>query len=97
VKDIKPIKVLFSLKSEIEKELKEEFIQILGPMGMVEFEELKNKNAIEKHSIIEYVDELIELNILDDLIASDFKTSISKIFGENITDKEFEKEVLKVE
>jgi hypothetical protein len=65
-------------------------------MGMVEFEELKNKNAIEKHSILEYVDELIELNILNDSIASDFKSNISKIFGENITDEEFEKEVLKV-
>ena len=97
VKDIGPIKVLFSLKSEIEKELKEEFILMLGPMGMVEFDELKNKNAIEKTSLLEYVDELKELNILSDSIAKDFKISINKIFGENITDEEFEKEVLKVE
>ena len=79
------------------KELKEEFILMLGPMGMVEFDELKNKNAIEKTSLLEYVDELKELNILSDSIAKDFKISINKIFGENITDEEFEKEVLKVE
>jgi len=97
VKDIGPIKVLFSLKSEIEKELKEEFILMLGPMGMVEFDELKNKNAIEKTSLLEYVDELKELNIFSDSIAKDFKINISKIFGENITDEEFEKEILKVE
>ena len=80
-----------------EKELKEEFILMLGPMGIAEFDELKNKNAIEKSSLIDYIDELKELNILSDLIADEFKTSIGKIFGENITDEEFEKEVLKVE
>lgn len=97
VKDIEPIKVLFSLKSEIEKELKEEFILKLGPMGMAEFDDLKNKNSIEKLSLMDYVDELEELNIISDSIANDFKINIGKIFGENITDEEFEKEVLKVE
>ncbi len=96
IEDIEPIKILFSLKSEIEKELKKEFIQTLGPMGMVEFDELKNKNAIEKYSLLEYIDELRELNIINNSTTIDFKTNIGKIFGENITNEEFEKEVLKV-
>jgi signal transduction histidine kinase len=96
IKNIEPIKVLFSLRSEIEKELKEEFIQMLGPMGIVEFDVLKNKNSIQKQSINEYIDELKKLNIIHNSIAEEFKIKISKIFGENLTEEEFEKEILKV-
>jgi signal transduction histidine kinase len=95
VKDIEPIKVLFSLKSEIEKELKEEFILLLGPMGIVEFNDLKNKNAIGRYDLFKYVDSLKELNILNDSIADEFKTNIGKIFGDYVSNDIREKEVLK--
>jgi len=86
VKDIEPIKVLFSLKSEIEKELKEQFILLLGPMGIVEFNELKNKNSIGHKEIIEYIESLNELKILNNLVADGFKTDINRIFGDYSTD-----------
>jgi K+-sensing histidine kinase KdpD len=82
VKEIEPIKLLFSLKSEIEKELKEEFILLLGPMGIVEFNELKNKNSIGRKDIINYIETLKGLKILNELSAEGFKTNISKIFGD---------------
>ena len=93
VPDIEPIKVLFSLKSEIEKELKEEFILLLGPMGIVEFNDLKNKNEMGKHDLFNYIDLLKELNILSISNADEFKKNIGKIFGEYVTDEVSEKEI----
>ena len=95
VEDIEPIKVLFSPKVEIEKELKEEFILLLGPMGIVEFNDLKNKNAIGRYDLFKYVDSLKELNILNDSIADEFKTNIGKNFGDYVSNDVREKEVLK--
>ena len=92
VKDIEPIKVLFSLKSEIEKELREEFILILGPMGIAEFNDLKNKNSTGEEDLIEYIDSLKKLNILNNENADEFKTNISRIFSEYTSNGEQEKE-----
>lgn len=80
--EIEPIKLLFSLKSEIEKELKEEFILLLGPMGIVEFNDLKNHNSIGRKDIIDYIETLKKLKILNEENAEGFKTNISKIFGD---------------
>ena len=81
VEDIEPIKVLFSSKMEIENKIREEFTEILGPMGVVEFDELKNKHATEKDDILDYITSLQELNILNEANATEFKTNIEKIFG----------------
>ena len=89
VEDIEPIKVLFSSKTDMENKIKEEFVEILGPIGLVEFEDLKNKNATAKNDIIGYIDYLKELKILNDLNANKFKDGIEKIFGnENSDSKE---------
>ena len=97
IKDIMPIKVLFSLKSEIEKELKEEFIMLLGPMGIVEFNDLKNKDEIGEHDLFKYIDSLKDLNILSSSIADEFKMNIDKILGDPVSNsnKVGEREVLK--
>ena len=82
VGEIEPIKVLFSLKSEIEKELKEQFILLLGPMGIVEFNDLKIKRSLGKEDIITYIDELSDLSILDKEKKDKFKENILSIFGD---------------
>ena len=81
VRDIKPIKVLFSNKGTIEKKIKEEFKTILGPLGENEFDELKNKNAIDKEEIEEYIDFLIEKFIISYDSGEIFKERINQIFG----------------
>ena len=96
VKDIEPIKVLFSLKSEIEKELREEFILILGPMGIVEFNDLKNKNSIGENDLIEYINSLRKLKILNNQNVDEFKTNIARIFGKYTSNGEQKKEVVMV-
>jgi signal transduction histidine kinase len=82
VHDIEPIKVLFSQKGEIEKKIRKELINTLGPMGEIEFHELKNKHALNKEDLIEYVVLLENQSILRHTHADDLKTNIGKIFGE---------------
>jgi len=82
VKDIKPIKVLFSNKAMFEKKIKNEFRTILGPLGLVEFNDLKNKNAINKDDIYTYIDNLTTNYILDREHGNYFKDKIGQIFGE---------------
>ena len=81
VKNIEPIKILFSQKSNLEKKIKEEFETMLGPLGLGEFNELKNKNALWKDDIFEYIDSLTEQYILTYEQGKDFKNRIRYIFG----------------
>ncbi len=90
IEKIQPIKVLFSPKFEIEKELKEKFISILGPMGIAEFDELHINNEIEKDKIIKYIDTLKKERILDEQNSKEFKYEIIKIFGDKLSDEEDE-------
>jgi signal transduction histidine kinase len=87
IEKIQPIKVLFSPKFEIEKELKEKFISILGPMGIAEFDELQINNEIEKDKIIEYIENLTKERILDEQSSKEFKFEIVKIFGDKPNDR----------
>ena len=80
--DIEPIKILFSQKDVIERKIHEEFKAVLGPLGEVEFNELKNKNALGKDDLIKYIDSLNGLYILVPEKSEDFKNKIREIFGE---------------
>ena len=104
VRDIKPIKVLFSQKRIIEKKIREEFQTMLGPLGSFEFDELKNRNAINKEDILSYIDDLTQQYIITPDRADDFKEKINKIYGfendekknNNVINNEFDElEVLK--
>jgi hypothetical protein len=79
---IEPIKVLFSHKDVIDRKIREEFKTKLGPLGIGEFNELKNKNALGKDDLFEYVDFLTKLFILTPERGEDFKNKIGEIFGE---------------
>lgn len=80
VKETEPIKVLFSSKETIEKKIKKEFETMLGPLGLEEFDELKNKNALWKDDIFEYIDSLTGQHILTKEQGEDFKNKIIYIF-----------------
>jgi hypothetical protein len=82
VHDIEPIRVLFSPKAVIERKVKEAFKTALGPMGEVEFDDLKNKNALWKDEIITYIDTLHEQGILTVVQREAFKSDIRDVFGE---------------
>jgi hypothetical protein len=82
VHEIEPIKILFSPKTEIEKKLRDQFMIALGPMGIVEFNELRNKHALSKEDLFEYIYSLEDKSILRQKHADEFKINIGKIFGE---------------
>jgi hypothetical protein len=91
VEEIEPIKVLFSAKSDLEKKVKEEFAVALGPMGIVEFDELKKKHALGKQDLFEYIDSLEGQFILRHELATEFKRNIGKVFGEKYRNEENER------
>jgi len=82
VHEIEPIKVLFSPKTEIEKKLRDQFMDTLGPMGVVEFNELKSKHSLNKEDLLKYITSLEDQSILRQKHADEFKSNIGKIFGE---------------
>jgi anti-sigma regulatory factor (Ser/Thr protein kinase) len=90
VHEIEPIKVLFSPKTEIEKKLRVQFMDALGPMGVIEFNELKNKHALNKEDLCEYISSLHSQSILRQKSADEFKRNIGKIFGEECRKEENE-------
>ena len=90
VHEIEPIKVLFSPKTEIEKKLRDQFMDALGPMGIVEFDELRNKHALSKEDLFEYITSLEDQSILRQKHADEFKRNIGKIFGEECQKEENE-------
>ena len=79
--DVKPIKILFSQKGFIEKKIKEEFKSTLGPLGEVEFNELKNKNSLGREDIFSYIDNLSDEYIISEEIGMEFKDHINEIYG----------------
>lgn len=80
VKEIKPIKILFSAQKNIEEEIKLIFVEILGSIGEKEFEGLKVKNEITEPKLIEYINLLIKKGILLEEKGILFKTKILEIF-----------------
>jgi signal transduction histidine kinase len=80
--EIEPIKVLFSQKGELEKKIRNELINMLGPMGEIEFNDLKNKHSLNKEDLMEYIVTLENQNIIRHTHADDLKINIGKIFGE---------------
>ena len=84
VHEIEPIKVLFSPKADIERQVQEEFTAVLGPMGSVEFSELKGKNAIRKDDLLAYIQSLEDSHILRHQYAEEFSSHIRNIFGEDV-------------
>jgi len=81
VRKIEPIKVLFSQKGIIDRKIKDEFQSELGPLGAGEFEELKNKNSINRDELFEYIDFLIKEYIIPADRGNNFKDRINEIFG----------------
>jgi len=73
VKEMKPIKILFSNKENIEEEMKKIFLENLGPLGEKELEDLKAKGLVEE-VLLEYVNELVKSKIIRD--GEEFKNKI---------------------
>lgn len=78
VKEMKPIKLLFSPNQGIEEKLKKIFLNYLGPLGANEFEDLKKKGITSK-LIEDYIKELHKAGIIRD--TEEFKKEIHMAYG----------------
>ncbi len=63
----------------------------LGPMGIVEFNELRNKHALSKEDLFEYINSLEGQSIIRQKHADEFRRNIGKIFGEECQNEENER------
>jgi signal transduction histidine kinase len=95
VRDIKPIKVLFSSQEGLEKTLKSFVIDVLGPMGESEFNQLKLK-GLTFENLGGYFRELERNKVL--ALNKEFKKRLNLLFfgkeqklavKENISEKKF--------
>jgi len=81
VKEIKPIRVLFSSHEEIARKLKVLFNDILGPIGDSEFDSLNEQDQIFEENLFKYVDSLYEKKVIEKSLAIEFKAEISSVFA----------------
>ncbi|MBI2629494.1 sensor histidine kinase [Candidatus Pacearchaeota archaeon] len=78
VREMRPIKILFSGRADIEKEVKELLIDILGPLGISEFYNLQ-KQGITEERVIKYLESLKKDRIVTERF-EEFKKRIKLIF-----------------
>jgi len=81
IKEIKPIKLLFSEQANKEKALSILFREVLGPMGANEFKELGRKNLINRKDLIIYVGDLLKKGIINNENSIEFKNKINNVYG----------------
>ena len=82
VKEIKPIRILFSPQMEIERKILDLFKEFLGPLGEQEFSVLKKEKKLELKNLISYLDELYAKQILSQTKLEVFKKKIKEIMVE---------------
>ena len=79
VKEVKPLKILFASKINIEERVRKLLIIYLGELGERKFEELK-KEGMQKENIIRYIDTLFKEKVLDKERTEKLKTEIILAF-----------------
>ncbi len=79
VREILPIKLLFSPKEDVEKKIRQVFVEYLGALGDEEFEQIRVKGLRYK-SLSDYVAELQSSGVLSDEQAGEILSRIRKIF-----------------
>lgn len=76
IKETKPIKLLFSQKADVEKQIAILFNEVLGPIGGAEYQGLKKKGEITKENLFKYIDLLSGKGILNKEKVKEFKRAI---------------------
>ncbi len=82
VKNIRPIRLLFSEKKDIEKKLEIIFHEMLGPLGKQEFELIKMKKETSKEKIIEHINLYAKKRIITKERGEEIKQKARELFGE---------------
>lgn len=80
VREIKPIKMLFSQDEEIEQKVKKILIAHLGAIGDAEFTMLKQK-TLDKILLLNYIAELQQDDVIDEATADEMAQEIISIYN----------------
>ncbi|MBU1705045.1 MAG: transporter substrate-binding domain-containing protein [Nanoarchaeota archaeon] len=94
VKEIRPIKLLFSKQEDIGPKIKAVFSDILGPMGESEFRVIEQQIGLNKGKIYNYIDQISDKGIIEEAKKQEFKDKISNVFREDDSKKKPEKEII---
>jgi len=79
VREVKPIKLLFSSQGKIQKQIENLLINFLGPMGKQEFEQI-NKSDLDYKSMENYLNTLLGKGIINNDIYVEMLYQIKDIF-----------------
>ncbi len=85
VHDVKAIRLLFSNSAKNEEIIANIFREFIGPLGINEFQSLKESKGITFESVRWYIDDLGKKGILKMELAEEFKNKVALIF--NIKEK----------
>jgi len=87
VKDILPLRLMFSSKGLIDEELMRVFKVSLGPIGIDEFNALKNNGSLTEEGLHTYFESLNKKNIISADESEILKRKIKKIFIAEYSEK----------
>jgi len=87
VRKAKAIKLLFSGQKNVEKQLKKVFVEVLGPLGEQEFEDLEKRGKLGDVDLSEYVDLLVKRGILRESDGKLFKDNLFELFEGEVMNK----------
>ena len=87
IKNIKPIRLLFSESARYNEDIKNLFKNYLGPLGDKEFEYLEKSKGISSQSLNEYIAFLIKQGIISKEIGEIFKKKISLLSNSGVKDE----------
>ncbi|PIN85675.1 MAG: hypothetical protein COV47_00975 [Candidatus Diapherotrites archaeon CG11_big_fil_rev_8_21_14_0_20_37_9] len=80
ISEIKPIKILFSNKSNIDEKIKQIFLSYLGPIGESEYIRLKEK-GLRQAQIKDYIKELMENSIIPKTTADEMLAKLESAYS----------------
>lgn len=79
VKEMKPIRLLFSDKDNKERNLQKLFVEFLGPLGNAEFETLR-KAKLTDETVLKYIENLEKQNIIQKEFVDVFRKKVKQLF-----------------
>ncbi|MBT3416913.1 hypothetical protein HN425_02490 [Candidatus Woesearchaeota archaeon] len=90
IKEVEPIKLLFSSAEDHDRKIKNIFKNILGPMGDKEYESLEKSKGLDETTIVPYVNYLVKNGILKIEDGEVFKGEILSLFGKKVSNTQKE-------
>ncbi|MBU0536765.1 MAG: HAMP domain-containing protein [Nanoarchaeota archaeon] len=88
VKEIKPLKLMFSGRGVTDQKIMELFRERLGPVGLNEFNDIKEKTELTPESLSGYIDTLVSQGVVSKEESVALKKSITLIFEGAVGEKE---------